>query len=183
MSQPRTIEVRSSLSFPEFYRGNLLVCGTFEVKRVALLLVSVAFLGAMIWRFLSASENEMLAEISPIIGWVIFPVAMCGVVYGAPYLVMRRQARKEPKLLGPAEYHFSEQGVETITRFGRSEILWTGFERIRETKEFFLFYILSRRAYLLPKRCFSSNAEISEFKELLSETYRGKIELLDSRRR
>jgi hypothetical protein len=177
MSQPRTIEVRANLSLAELYRGTLSVLGIFEIKRAVLFLISVVFLGAMIWKLLSASENEVLAELSPFIGWVLFPVVAYAATFGAPYVAMRMQVRKNPKILHPSEYLFSDQGVEIVGRFGRSELLWTAFGRIRETKEFFLLYVLSRQAYPLPKRCFSSKAEIAEFKEMLRRAYQGELDL------
>jgi hypothetical protein len=177
MSQPRTIGVRVELSLAELYRANLWVCGRFEPKRVAALLVSIAFLGAMIWKLLSSSENDVLAQLSPVVGWVLFPALLLGVTFGAPYFVMRTQARRNPKILQPSDYSFSERGVEITGTFGKSAVFWTAFDKVRETKEFFLLYILPRRAYPLPKRCFSSDAEISEFRELLRNTYRGKLDL------
>jgi hypothetical protein len=177
MSQSRTIEVHTHLSPGELYRANLTVCGTIETKRAVLFLISVGFLAAMIWKLLLASDNEVLAEFSAVIGLILFPVAAYGVTFGVPYILTRVQARKNPKILGPATYSFSEQAVAVTSEFGRSEVFWTAFEKIRETKGFFLLYILPRRAYALPKRCFSSKADISEFKELLQQTYRGKLDL------
>jgi hypothetical protein len=177
MSQSRTIEVHTHLSSGELYRAGLTVCGQFETKRAVLFLVSVAFLGVMIWKLLLASDNEVLAEFSTVIGWILFPVAAYGFTFGVPYILMRVQARKNPKILGPATYSFSEEAVVVTGEFGRSEVFWTAFVKIRETKEFFLLYILSRRAYALPKRCFSSKVDIAEFRELLQQTYRGRLDL------
>lgn len=177
MSQSRTLEVRANVSLAELYRANLLVCGSLEVKRAALFLISVAFLGTIIWKLLSSSGNEVLALLSPVIGWVLFPVLAYAATFGMPYIVMQKKVHRNPKILDPSEYSFSDQGVQIVGCFGRSEMIWTAFERIRETKEFFLLYILSRSAYVLPKRCFSSKAEIAELKEMLRHTYQGKLEL------
>ena len=177
MSQLRTVEVRTQLSLAELYRANFLVFDTFEVKKAILLLISAAFLGAMIWKLLSASGNGQLSEVSPAVGLVLFPLALGGVAFGIPYVVLRTQVRKRPKMLGPAEYSFSVQGVQMVGPFGRSELVWAAFERIRETKEFFFLYFLARQAYVLPKRCFASRAEIAEFREMIRGSHPGKLEL------
>jgi hypothetical protein len=169
--------VRANVSLAELYRANLLVCGSLEPKRAILFLISVAFLGTMIWNLLSASESDALAELSPFIGWVLFPLIAYAATFGTRYIVIRRQVHKNPKILDPSEYLFSDRGVEIVGCFGRSEVIWTAFDRIRETREFFLLYVLSRSAYVLPKRCFASKAEIAELKEMLRHTYQGKLDL------
>lgn len=177
MSQARIIEVHADPSLRDFYWGNLLVCGTLEPRRLILFVLSIVFLGAMVWKVLSASENEVLADSSIVVGWVLFPLLLACLVFGLPYLTIRRQVRQNPKVLGPTDYVFSEKGVEMTGRFGRSEVQWGAFIAVRETKRFFLLHTLPRQAYLVPKRCFSSNAEAVEFRNLLKQVFPGRLDL------
>ncbi len=170
-----------SLTASELYEGSLAVLlGKYDAKRGILFLLSVAFLGGMIWTLFFRSENATLAGFAPWLGWVLFPALIGGLMVGLPYYQARSEVRRNPNILGPADYFFSEHEVEINAPFGCSELFWTAFERILETKVFFLLYIGRNRACVLPKRCFSSRAEIVEFRELLQQVYRGKLELRSS---
>jgi hypothetical protein len=178
MNAVRTIEVPVSFTVPELYRATLSIqYGKIPIAKRILFLVSLAFLGGLIWKLLGASQNEVIAAYAFIVGWILFPAFLVGVIFVAPYIGTAARVKREPRILGPAEYRFSEKSVEVSGYFGRSEILWTAFPEILETKEFFFLYVQGSLGHALPTRCFSSKAETVEFRELLRNVYRGKLKL------
>src|SRR5215475_20199 len=174
----RRIETQVTLTPAEMYRGSLSVqLGKVGVPRAILFVLSVFFLGAMISVSLSKSDDEVLRQIAPLLGWVLFPVGICGSIAAAPYFAMRSQLRRNPRTLGPADYSFSEAGIKVAASLGQAEVQWAGFVQIRETNEMLLFYVMPRLAYVVPKRCFSSKAEIVELRDLMRKSYSGKLDI------
>ena len=91
MNAVRTIEVPVSFTVPEIYPGRLPVClfVKFRFAKVVLFLVSVAFLGGLIWKLLGASQNEVIAAYAFIVGWILFPAFLVGVIFVAPCTHLR----------------------------------------------------------------------------------------------
>lgn len=81
-------------------------------------------------------------------------------VHGFIYMTspsQRQQTKKECKLL------VSENGVISETTIGRSEIKWSGIVKIRQSRNYILFYFSERAALVLPKRVFVNRADAEEF--------------------
>jgi hypothetical protein len=71
--------------------------------------------------------------------------------------VLKRQYRQ--RQVKSMSVVLAEEGVtwevETVGGQHRSAVAWSGFVRIRETPEFFLFYPSRKRANVVPKRAFA----------------------------
>jgi hypothetical protein len=107
MNAVRTIEVPVSFTVPELYRATLSIqYGKTPIAKRILFLVSVAFLGGLIWKLLGASQNEVIAAYAFIVGWILFPAFLVGVIFVAPYIGTAARVKREPRLPGARRIPF-----------------------------------------------------------------------------
>ncbi|MGC4046180.1 MAG: YcxB family protein [Armatimonas sp.] len=85
------------------------------------------------------------------------------------YLSMKSAVDKTR--LGHLEYSVTPEGMVSVSRFGRSLLLWSGIESVVEAKEFFAFHFSAAHAFFIPKHAFSSAEQGAEFLRLV-EQYR-----------
>ena len=69
-------------------------------------------------------------------------------------------------------FEFSPASLRTSTRLVNSEYQWKAFERVRETKEYFLFYLTKRRALFLPQRALTSDADRDAVRTMIADAMR-----------
>ena len=97
----RQIEVQVTLTPAEMYRGSLSVqLGKVGAARAILFPLSLVFLGGLISTLLAKSGDDVLRHIAPFLGWVLFPVGICGSILAAPYFATQSQLRRNVKSLG-----------------------------------------------------------------------------------
>jgi len=89
-------------------------------------------------------------------------------VHAASYLAARSRLRDTPpELKGPTRWTFSESESTAESPAARAEFQWRSVLRVRETKRQFLLFPQKQIAGVIPKRCFLSETEISEFREMV----------------
>lgn len=134
--------------FAAFRRG-LWICVAF-----------IVFSGLLLTVMLAAPFVFSAATTPPLTTTV--PVAVCCLYF--VYQLLQRRARLKRRLQDQGvegmSTTFTDSGVisRVRTRTGehRSDVAWSGFVRIRETPEFFLFYPSPRTAEVVPKRAFDA---------------------------
>ena len=60
-----------------------------------------------------------------------------------------------------------EEGVDVRDATGEGKLDWKAWMKFRETRQFFLLYPAARLVMLIPKRAFTGQEQIAEFRELL----------------
>ncbi len=100
-------------------------------------------------------------------GGIYVPLFYLFLCYGQPYFVARSLYKNSADFRGTSRYSFSDDDITWEGITARSECSWSTFIEVRETKEFFLFYILKGSARVVPKHAFGSEQEIVEFRELV----------------
>ncbi|MCW3073914.1 MAG: hypothetical protein JWP69_983 [Flaviaesturariibacter sp.] len=75
---------------------------------------------------------------------------------------------KNTDLLGTRTYVLDEERFIEITASSKAEILWTAFENITETQDYFFLFNHVNSAYILPKRVFENQKEIESFRNIAS---------------
>lgn len=66
----------------------------------------------------------------------------------------------------PQSYTISEEGIQYISESGSGEAKWNDIYKIGETMNLYVFFISSRSALTIPKRCFQSEQDKTAFKDL-----------------
>jgi hypothetical protein len=84
-----------------------------------------------------------------------------------PYRAARRQYRSQQYLREPMQFRFTDDGVQLQGPNFVSKLSWVLVQRVYETRTAFLIYQAPQVAWILPKRLFSSNAEIQSWKEFV----------------
>jgi hypothetical protein len=62
---------------------------------------------------------------------------------------------------------FYEDGVARTANGTTFSFPWQSFSKLTETKSFFLLYVSSFDAHIIPKRIFTDNAEMESFKQFV----------------
>ncbi len=68
----------------------------------------------------------------------------------------------------------SESGMIAETEMGRSEMNWSGIEKIHQTRKYILIYISDKAAIVIPKRCFDSQVQAENFYSYLHQCWEKK---------
>ena len=78
-----------------------------------------------------------------------------------------RAVRKTPNLQGPVHFHFDDTGFSFDSLHVRAELKWGASVKWKESKSVFLVYQNPRLGNIIPKRFFSSHADVDAVRELL----------------
>jgi len=114
-----------------------------------------------------AVGNPVLITAGIVWAFVFCPAYLVYLCYIAPYFSSRSSYRKSSSLKYPIRYSLSDDVISQESAVGRAEVLWTAFVRARETRDLFLLYINKNLAHVIPKRAFSGENELAEFRGLL----------------
>src|SRR5579859_1201769 len=143
-------------------------------KRI-LSLISIALLAYALYSMNATSGNWLYG-----LAFVVPFVALVAVFfqYAVPAWVARSFVKKNPDKLGPIRHEIGPDGTSYQSVHGDGRLAWTAFHRIRETPDFFLLYTQSNLAQIMPKRCFENKEDISRYREIVRQYYKGKMDLL-----
>ena len=78
---------------------------------------------------------------------------------------------------GTSRYVFSENEIDINTSNSASQIKWSFFEKVEETKKDFLLFQNKTRFHPIPKRYFKDREQMNEFKEIVRAQLGEKAQL------
>jgi YcxB-like protein len=126
----------------------------------AVLSAMVAFL---VFRQLTGPETVLVGFIG-LVGW---PAILIGVIHLNSKKAAKSLLQGTPSLQGPTHWLFSDSAIRVDSPTGSSQIEWKTYMRVRETTVQFLLYPQTQIAHVIPKRCFSTNEQVSRFREMI----------------
>lgn len=85
-----------------------------------------------------------------------------------PYIVHSRIYGRNPRLFRVRTTTFDDEGVKSDRDIYHIEIKWRGIEKFAETKNLFITFQSKDAVSIVPKRAFRDEAEITQFRMLLS---------------
>jgi len=91
----------------------------------------------------------------------------------------RLMIRYGPTLSESRQFSLSDRGVDTHSELMTCHYQWGAFSRVAESRRSFLLYQTPISGMVIPKRCFTSSAEIGQFRVLLRNQFKGKLRLRD----
>jgi hypothetical protein len=99
----------------------------------------------------------------------IYPcIGLIGAAYIFGVLPRLLVAKMNPAVRdGEHVFRVTEEGAESVTGVGQAKVDWKAFLRYRETGRFFLLHLGPRQFVSLPKRAFTSDQELIDFRNLL----------------
>jgi hypothetical protein len=90
-----------------------------------------------------------------------------------PYLRLRSVFRKAPGFKKPVKYMLNAQGMRFESDDAKGEYNWSVFARVLETRKAFALAQTDYAATYIPKRCFASPEDISIFRQLVRDNFKG----------
>ena len=149
-----------------------------DIVRVQRLLTREMWFGSPAGILLLLMAGGLFALLSSVGGAGAKQVLIGVPIFVIVFVVLQTQAQswsarrlREGSPLYQEEQHFelSPASVRVTTRLTSSEYQWRSFARVRETKDYFLFYIASRRALFLPQRALTSAADRDALRAMIVE--------------
>jgi hypothetical protein len=162
------IQLRGTLTLADLARFQY-----FHVLRrtwpalILILLIGVAILTLI----LAVPNPNVIKNAVPLLTLFVIWLALLAVT---PYWNARRQFARQQYLRDPVIQTFSEDGIKSTGPSVSSELKWTVMQAIRETKSQFLLYYAPNQALLVPKRFFTSDAELAAWQEIVRAAMDGK---------
>jgi hypothetical protein len=83
------------------------------------------------------------------------------------YLIHTRRVLRDPRTKSGYKYHVTIHGIRVEGSAGLSDLNWSAFVGAREESTAFWLYVSRTTFHLIPKRCFNSDAEIVEFRDII----------------
>jgi hypothetical protein len=128
------------------------------------IVLASAWLGLLQLAF--GRNSQTLSNFAPLF---VLAVIWAGLIWGHPWLIVKRIFMKQPSLQGPRTLLLDEAGVHLAWTSGKSDLEWNNFVRKLEGKNQFLLYT-SPVFFLavVPKRAFTPG-QLSEFRTVLAQ--------------
>ena len=109
----------------------------------------------------------LILPLGAALAWACLGFGTATLVIGSVYRVCHlRRWRHEWSQLEPIELTVRDSGLVAQERGTRTEVTWSRFVRFREAENHFLLYKSADLYAIVPKRAFSSVADIEAFREL-----------------
>ena len=152
-------------TFGEQYRANLAVIIRSWVQVVAAVVFAAAGIIALAASGLGARLELgwiVLVGVAMLAGWWVIAVP----VLAAVAVLASRPGGRVP---GRHAWGIEADGIGISMPLANLALRWDGVRKVRETREFFLFYVSSRRAYALPRRAVTSTEDLDALRRLTIE--------------
>jgi len=152
----------------DVYRANVAIAAdNFKKPTIVLGLVCIEVLAiAGLVGFVLRGKNTLyvLAAIGVAL---YFPLIILSSMFISTYFAAKSLFKSDLNLQSDIRCSFSDDVVSVEMATGESKLLWNTFPKATERSDFFLLYLRKSLAYVIPKRVFANEAEISTFRELL----------------
>lgn len=132
-----------------------------------LLVAGAGLLSAAMWLFfaLGSGQGVTLAALVPA---VVIPPALLALYLVVTPLVIASRARSRAALFAPTVWDADARRLHVRAGKVEAEVDWRAFERLIETKRYFILALRDRRRMFLfaPRRAFASAADEAAFRDL-----------------
>ncbi len=124
--------------------------------------------GDVIWGIATIAGGAILLLSGYLIGWgLIVAGAILAAIVPLRYLLHKRAYRENPTFAGLTVAKFDERLIAVENPNGNSQLNWSIYERAMESDSYFMPMISKRSFSIIPKRSFTSEAEMNSFRDLL----------------
>jgi|SRR5215475_646824 len=147
-------------TFKEFFEGTRNASRLF---RMSSLFGGFIILSTLYVSFKNGNQegatNSMFSSLAPLLMgvlWISLPLLQAGLVW-----------RSNPAVKGTISCWADEERFSQQTANSELTMKWGAIIRFKETRNLFLLFPSKQMAYLIPKRAFTDESQVSEFRELL----------------
>ncbi len=146
-------------TFKEFFEGSRNAARSF--LKLSLVGGVLLILGTLYLYFKLAEgeTNSLISYLTPLLMGVLF--------ISLPLLQAWLVWRGNPSVKGAISCWADEEGFSVQTTNSDTKIKWPALIKFRETRNLFLVYPSKQMCYLIPKRAFTDDGQVKEFRELL----------------
>ena len=176
MSEQKTIEIDVLVNFKEYVRLRYIKA----FKYLWLFVPPIIFyLISFPWKLIpNIFSYGNFINILPVILLTLVFFGLCVFVFFAPYLSARKYMQTLKVLNEEVHYKFSRDGIRAVGNNWDSNNDWSLILKAEEVGGFILLYLThSMSAYPLPLRCFESETQITEFRDLVRSQLGAKAKL------
>lgn len=161
------MKIKVLINFNEFLKCNLLIARkTFRNIFVSLVIICLCCV------FVALINSDLRSTILIVLAVVVLFII---IVFISLYVIIKKQFESTPILKQEVTYGLTAAEIETHGDSFNSKISWETFIKAEEFKDYFLLYTSPASAFIFPLRCFESDVQVTEFRELLRRKLNGKL--------
>ncbi|GEM_PF-1522717 len=184
------IELEVKYTVDDYVRSSSFVQKhTFFSRYGFIIFPAIAFFSLVLYSFFvtksSARGNQpflQTALVIFIICFLIFCVLLAIRFLPNPFVRwnLSRQINSAPTAQQTQQVLFDDDGINIQNLLGSGEAKWGAIIEVVESKEDFYFYTAKKFAMFVPKRCFSSEEQQNQLRELVKRKLGDKAKLMNS---
>jgi len=145
-------------TFKEFFEGSRNAARSFWTLSLGGVLLIMGTL-YLYFKHAEGETNSPISSLTPLLMGVLF--------ISLPLLQAWPAWRSNPSLKDAISCWADEEGFGMQTTNSETTIKWPALIKFRGTRNPFLVYPSKRMCYLIPKRAFTNEGQVKEFRELL----------------
>jgi hypothetical protein len=166
MTESPAISLFVKLKYWDVYRFNIIFMAMSLRKTLYFWsFVAVLFLASALFAFFRPGNVPdwvvIMQNADPLLWVLALPL-----VSFLMTLTAARRVLRQPRVKEGVRYRFSEAGVHVETSVSTADLLWSGVQRVRETRSMFMVFTGRANAFALPKWCFENAQGVSTLREL-----------------
>jgi hypothetical protein len=173
----KSVEINFEPTLRERFAANLFI-GLRRFRRYIYLLVFFSIFSSVVIFAAVLAGPGATRGFTPDVLFVIFasPLIFLATIVATSYFEARSFTTGKTPLPRSTRWLFSENGVETKDPVAATQLQWSAFIYVRETKSLFLLFSHRHYAHVIPKRAFSGAESLVSFRELLRRHCAPQIE-------
>lgn len=168
MDDENKIELDIKLELKDHLRANYWFI--FSKWSMKILVVMAVFLTLL---FIIIFILNPTAGFFPILIMPVFVLFLLGNIYWST----KRNLASHKALQNSIHYTFSNEGISAVTKSSSGHTSWENILKAHETKHNFLLFASRILIYVIPKRCFQSPTQLTDFKQMLVNHLGSKAKL------
>jgi len=150
------ISLTGKISYKDYRNLNLKLSFGKPIYIIFICLIFLCFLPYLI-------DGDRVGQIT---NFILFLLFICFILLIIILIRSKRIYRTDKAFQGQLNYKFTNDSIQITTETVNSIIKWSNFYKMKETKDFFLFYQSAGIATLLYKKMFT-DTELANFKQFI----------------
>ncbi len=151
----------------------------FIIKHLSVIFSAITFLAVFVTIYQSANDNISVSRMEIFFFGIVSAIIVGTLVYlmnkfFSPLILKRtiaKQYESSPAMQEEKDVLISDQGIESSSELASGTIKWEAIIKGVESKTDFIFYTTSKFGHFIPKRVFSTEADVNSLRCLS----RGKL--------
>ncbi len=162
----KKVELKVRITLEDYRDWNLNLIFTTRLMFLSLVILIFMLLSLSFSFLAGRSIGYFMGTFAPVIGIFAAFVILLSVM---TYINAKKMYDSDKLIQEEQTYAIDTEAINTTTNYSSSRITWDKIYRVTADKKYICVYLSKMRAFLLPKKCFTSAADINTMIEIIKE--------------